>query len=122
MDDLVEIHSKDYVFVDLKSNSIYKTKNLANFCRQYDIKECELRNVVNGRSRCTKDMWWGVKLEDWKGEFPDIVKTLYHKSGKSINYIKLSEACEKTGCDKSNLSKVLRGKARQTKGWSCKKW
>jgi hypothetical protein len=47
---------------------------------------------------------------------------LYHKNGSYITFNSLREASNLTGADKSAISKVLRGLANQTAGWSCKKW
>jgi len=122
IDVLIKTHSKEYVVINLNNNEVHKVKNLADFCRKNKVRETQMRAVSLNRSKCTKDKWWCCKLENWNGKIPKLTNKLYHKTGNIVEYVTLKEACILTGCDKSNLSKVIRGKARQTKGWSCKKW
>lgn len=126
MDKLISISAKEFVFVNLTSGEVFKEKNLAAFCRKHKLVESCIRSVVLGRIEKTSDNWWACRLEDWKGKpifkerkVPKPIKgILRHKDGRVVSFNSLREAADKTGADRSAISKVLRGVFNQTKGWT----
>jgi hypothetical protein len=129
IDKLTELHSKEYILIDTITNKKYEVKNLSKFCREFNLSVDTLRSVVDGKTSLFMNRWWACKKENWTGsikikvsEKKPINGILYHKNGSYITFNSLREASDLTGADKSAISKVLRGLANQTAGWSCKKW
>jgi len=129
IDKLIEYHSKEYVIIDLDSNIKYEIKNLKKFCKQFNLNKSSLYNVALGRSRVYNKRWVVYTKKDYREDNIYNLKVikLYHKNGDTLEVRSLKEAVLLTGVDKSCLSKVIRSKLKQTKGWSimpwsCKKW
>lgn len=86
---LIEIHSKEYVVYDNKTDSTYFVRNLHKFCRDMDISKSPvpLYNVINGRLILYKKRYWACKLEEWTG-LPIIRERISKK--KAINQYKMN--------------------------------
>lgn len=129
MDKLVSIHSREFVIVDIQTNEIYHIKNLASFCKSKNLREHGLFSVAKKRAQLYKKRWWVCYKEEWVGQiilnkglvFKESV-VLYHKDGRVLTVKTLKDAAVLTNADKSALSKLIKGKANQVAGWSCKKW
>ena len=129
MDKLINIHSKNYVVVDIINNKIYKIKNLSKFALENNLRLDGLLAVNRGVAQLYKKQWWCCYSHSWTGKvilkkginYSNSIK-LYHISGKTIEVRSLKEAYELTNVDRSTLSKVIRGKLNQIKGWSRKAW
>ena len=59
--------SKEYVVVNLKTNKVYKVKNLIAFLRKQNIPHSRLYDIVRGKKRHYKQTWWACYKEDWIG-------------------------------------------------------
>jgi len=129
MDKLVDFHSKEYVVVDTLQNEVYEIKNLSKFCREKNISCDTIRSIIKGTSNLHKNRWWACKRSNWHGSVilkkcknSPIKGRLFHKNGAVVNFQSLKEASELTKSDRSDISKVLRGRLAQINGWSTKAW
>lgn len=124
-DKLVDIHSKEFVFYNILEDKIYFVKNLANFCREYNIKEHRMRSVVIGKSPKTIEGWWGCHREEWTGtpvirklsKYQIGISGILCKEDKTVSFTNLQEAAAITNSDPSTLSKLVKGKVKSVKGW-----
>lgn len=132
---LVDLHSKTYVVVNIKTSEVFFVKNLNSWSREMGLCDknttnSALHRVAKGNTSLYKKEWWCCYKEDWTGS-PDIKKrkkapirsgyqknknakkhndiTLIDPNGESIFVENLYYFCVEKNLDYSNMLKVVKG-------------
>jgi group I intron endonuclease len=108
-------------------------KNLAEFCRQHDLSFTSMHRVARGKLRQYRNGWLCRKAdatsEEWQrtckpaaatnGQFQPGKWVLTAPNGKQFEVDNLRSFCNTHGLLATGLSNVVRGLAKQHKGWKC---
>lgn len=146
LEKLIDLHSREYIVVNIKTNEIFEVKNLNKWSREMGLcvntPNSPLCYVATGKSRLIKDTWWCCYKEDWTGkpvvrprkkvEIPYMLGKRKKKESliyKDITLIKddkeiiistLYSFCQENDLDFSNLLKVVKGKSKSYRGYKIK--
>lgn len=132
---LIDLHSKSYVVVNIKTSEIFFVNNLNSWSRDRGLCSASTTNsplhmVVRGISALYKKEWWCCYEEDWTGE--PIIKsrkvsvrpsgyerrksvkkhndiTLINPNGQPIHIENLYKFCIENNMCYSNMLKVAKG-------------
>jgi hypothetical protein len=97
---------KEYTIVSPKG-TVYKTKNLKEFCTQHNLEPVNIRAVISGSRRSHKG---------WTALNADV--SVFVNGSTQIIVTNLKKFAEENGLDPRALSKIRNGSQKKHKGWS----
>ncbi len=83
--------------------------NIRGFARQNGLDQSGLGNVVNGKAKSSQG-WTRV-------DNPVKKHRLISPQGEEFTFTNIAEFARQNGLDRSNLTNVINGKAKSSKGW-----